>query len=429
MITVFTAPLVLPITAPGLLDGAIAVKDGRILHVGTRTWVLQSVRATEDEFVERHHRGIMTPGLVNAHTHLQYTHMAAVGRGEYQGFQSWSDAFDEVYDAGGHDWAAAAADGAQQSIRNGVTALADVVTDSPAATALHDAGLRGVSYWEVINWSNADWADHGAETVVGELDAVPTPPAVGLSPHSPYTLDSGPLLDIPDLVRRRGLRLHIHLGESEIEEGSDGVAEVLTDRWRLIHPESFMALREGGFGASATEFVDELGLLGPDCHIAHGVYMSAADRQLLRARNTSIALCPRSNKVIGLAQAPVAAYLREGSPIAVGTDSLSSSPSLDLLEDVRELAALATAQGYTEDDLATRLLSAATLGGARALGLDVGSARIGQLQVGALADIACFDIPVRGIAEGTESLVRGGAGSAVATIIAGEIVHGDQVLS
>ncbi len=418
-VDVYSASLVVPMTAPAIPGGAVAVSEGRIVHVGTRDWVLRVLAEHGQHVAETHWPGVILPGLVNAHTHLQYTGMAAVGQVAYSGFEDWSDAFNTVYGRGARDWAADAAEGGRLSLSYGVTALADVVTDMEAASALHDTGLRGVAYWEVMGWENGAWRQGGWQRTDAQIDQIPASPGVGVSPHAPYSLDTEPLLDIPDLARRRGLRLHIHLGESATE--ADGRGDTPDERWREVDAESFRALRRDGFGASATDFVDQLGVLGPDCHIAHGVYLNPHDRAVLRARGTAVALCPRSNAVIGLDEPPIAAYLHEGNPIAVGTDSLSSSPSLDLLADVAALADIARRQGYRGSDLARRLLAAATLGGATALGLATGPNRVGQLQVGALADLAFLDVPVTGIADTIETVVRYGSGNNAATICGGEI--------
>ena len=414
-VVVYTARLVLPIIGPRIRDGAVAVRGKRILHVGDRRWVLSSLRERGLDFTEEHWDGVLAPGLVNAHTHLQYTGMREVAEQHYNGFDDWSDGFDAVYDRGGHDWAAAAAEGARLSIAAGVTCVADVVTDEPALSALHDAGLHGIAYWEVYGKSNEDWTIEARDAVIDQITRIPTPPGAGVSPHAPYSLDVQPLLDIPDLVRERDMRLHIHLAEAHMErERNAGHTE-----WPELGAESFRALRSRGIGVSSTQFVDHLGVLGPDCHIAHGVYVSAGDRALLRARGTSVALCPRSNEIIGLDMPPVAAYLREGSPIAVGTDSLSSSPSLDLLDDVAALYRVARTQGYAERDLHARLFAAATLGGAAALGLNVGKNRVGQLVVGALADLAFFEVSGEDPDETLAELVEGGGGRCVRTVISG----------
>ncbi|MDC4233958.1 amidohydrolase family protein [Actinomyces sp. B33] len=421
-VQVWSAALVIPITAPSVMDGAVAVRDGRIEHVGSRDWVVATLSERGLSFTERHFDGVLMPGLVNAHTHLQYTGMSEVGARQYTGFPDWIRAFDEVYDRGGLDWGAHAAEGAAALLRAGTTCAADVVTDPQAASALHDAGLHGIAYWEVMGWSNEDWLERGPAAVEDALDAMPTPPAIGVSPHAPYSLEAQPLLDLPDLARRRGMRLHLHLGESHSEaEWAEARTGDLADLWRSGESSSFTAMRARGGGFSATQFVDQLGVLGPDCHIAHGVYMTADDRRRLRARSTAVALCPRSNRVIGLDAPPVAAYLTEGNLLAVGTDSLSSSPSLDVLEDVAVLFDLARAQGYRSSDLGRRLLHAATLGGAWAMGLATGPDRVGQLQAGAVADMVVVDVPVSDIVGTIDDVARGGAGRQIETVVAGRV--------
>lgn len=417
-IVVHSADLVIPVTSPRIRDGAVAVRGKRILHVGDRRWVIDALTERGVPFREERWEGVLAPGLVNAHTHLQYTHMREVAARHYTGFDDWGDAFDLAYERAGHDWRAAAADGAEQSIAAGVTALADVVTDEAALSALHDAGLHGIAYWEVYGKSNADWTPAARAAVREQIRRIPKPPGGGVSPHAPYSLEVQPLLEIPDLVREEGLRLHIHLAEAHMER-ERGVGSGGHEAWPELGADSFRALRSRGIGVSSTQFVDHLGVLGPDCHIAHGVYVSAADRALLRARHTSVALCPRSNEIIGLDMPPIADYLREGNPIAVGTDSLSSSPSLDPLADVAVLYRVARQQGYAERDLHQRLFSAATLGGATALGLQVGKRRIGQLVVGAIADLAGFAVSQADPDDALAEIVEAGAGRCTRTVVAG----------
>lgn len=414
-VTVYSARLVIPVTGPRITNGAVAVRGDRIMHVGDRDWVLESLTDNGLDFTEEHWPGVITPGLVNAHTHLQYTGMAEVARRTYSGFDDWSAAFDLVYEGRQHDWAAAAARGAQLALTSGTTAAADVVTDPAAVSALHDAGLHGIAYWEVMGWSNDEWHRTGRDQTAAQLDNMPATPGVGVSPHAPYSLEVQPLLDVPDLVRGRGMRLHIHLAEAHMELEHQAEHET----WAELEAESFRALRSRGVGVSSTQFVDHLGVLGPDCHIAHGVYMTARDRSLLRARGTSVALCPRSNEIIGLDAPPVAAYLREGNHMCVGTDSLSSSPSLDPLADLALLYRIAREQGYGDADLHQRLFGALTLGGAHALGSSDGTHRIGQLAVGALADLAFFDLAHGSPDDVLAELVEAGAGTCRRTIVAG----------
>ncbi|MEU6998596.1 amidohydrolase family protein [Nonomuraea sp. NPDC046570] len=409
---IHSAPLVLPMSGPPVADGTVTVADGRIVRVG---------RGRGDV----HWDGVLVAGLVNAHTHLQYTGMAEVGRRVYDSFEEWSHTFDRAYFGGGPgswdpltrkgvwDWAAGAREGIAQSLRYGTTAVADIVTD---LEALVGSPLGGVTYLETLGDSDQTWREAGRAHFLRLLEGLDG--RTGVSPHAPYTLDSGVIADVAALARDRGRRLHVHLAESANEReytlrGTGPLADLARS-----YEFDFSILRDGGTGLAPVAYLDSLGVLGPDCHIAHGVDLGPEDRALLRARGTAVALCPRSNRTLGLPGPGVAALLAEGNRIAVGTDSLSSSPSLDLLADVAALRELALGQGYQGADLDRRLVEAATLGGAAALGLD---GEIGCLRPGSRADFAVFDLEPDG-REPYRRLVGQGPGRCVATVIGGEVV-------
>ncbi|MFD0705331.1 amidohydrolase family protein [Alloscardovia venturai] len=449
-VEVYSADLVIPVTAPAIAHGAVAVHQGRVVHVGTRRWVLDVLQEGplhNHRIVEYNWKGVLLPGLVNAHTHLQYTGMASVGEGTYTSFDEWSKAFDAIYDDDSYEkpWRQWAYDGAKQLVQYGTTAAADIATDLEAAGALHSQGLHGITYWEVMGWQNDAWHEDGAEWLRDQLMHASWPTQLsqydvnelGISPHAPYSLDSAPLLDLPDLARGMGMRLHIHLaetpGESAQSNGTFDDSYTPPSRsWRSHHWDSYPQLKSSGANASSIEFVDHLGSLGPDIHIAHGVYANAEDRRILRQRGVGVALCPRSNRITCTQKdAPVAAYLREGNLVAVGTDSLSSSPSLDVLDDISMLYDLAREQGYDGSDLSHRLIRMMTLGGAEVMGLNVGAQRIGQINAGAIADLAFLDVPVDtssdvAYEDTLERIVRKGSGTNRATVIAGRIAYNDQ---
>jgi cytosine/adenosine deaminase-related metal-dependent hydrolase len=418
-ITLHRSPLLLPVAAPPLIDGAVAVRDGVVLDVGPHDEL--SARLRELGPLRRvEWAGALVPGLVNAHTHLQYSDMAAVGQGSYTGFEDWSRAFQEAYIAP-HDWRASAADGAAEAMRTGTTALADVVTDADAGSALHDAGLHGIAFWEVFNWKAARWREAGRAELLEQLARIPTPPDVGVSPHAVYSLDTDVLLDLVAFVGERGLRQHIHAAEAASEdEFTRSGSGTLAEQWRRYGHHDLQLLAGSGSGLGAIAYLDSVGALSERTHLAHGIYVDADDRALLRRRGVSVALCPRSNTVIGLDDAPVAAYLTEGNPIAVGTDSLSSSPSLNLLADVAALHRIARGQGYGRADLHARLFEAATLGGARAMGLANGPASIGTLRAGGSADFAVFATADFDPRDALAELVESGTTPNSATYIGGE---------
>ena len=423
---VFAADWALPMSRPAIRNGAVAVIDGLVAWVGR----LEDLPIDFAELPLERRRGILTPGLVNGHTHLQYTGFARLGRGSYGGFEDWSKAFEVLYDAvkDPEEWGRAAREGAQLALRSGTTALAEIVTDASASGVLVEAGLDGIEYLEAIGETEIRWNAGGREAFLSWLDESRRDHRghVGVSPHAPYSLDGEVIRDLAASARKRGMRIHSHVGESAVEaslyaHGNRDVLEIYGDM-----RDEFALIQSGGTGLSTARYAESIDLLGPDSHLAHGIYLDVEDRELLRASGTRVALCPRSNRVIGLEAPPAAAYLSEGHDIAVGTDSLSSSPSLDLLGDVAALAQLCRAQGYASDDLHQRLVHAATIGGAGVLG----RSDLGTLTPGLRADLAVFDVEVAsgacsGGGEAAESperaLVERGEGSCVLTVIGGAV--------
>lgn len=411
------ADWVVPVIGSPIEGGVVVVEGESIAWLGS----LAELPAPWAGLAVEKHSGVLTPGLVNAHTHLQYTYFDSVGRGQYTSFEHWVDVFGDVYDAvtDPDEWRRAALDGALQGMRSGTTVFAEIVTNHEARGAIGSVGVGGIEYLEAIGQLNSVWAAEGRAEFVAWLDQ-PSAVPCGVSPHAPYSLDGDVITELMAIAAERGMRVHSHLGESSVEADlyRDGVPTVLTAYGDLR--DEFELVRRGGVGHTTAGYADSLGLLNENTHVAHCIYLDRADRDLVRERGTQVVLCPRSNTVIGLDQAPVAAYLSEGHEIGVGTDSLASTPSLDLMADVRELAALARAQGYDGDDLDRRIFRAATLGGAKALGLD--AAGYGTLTVGGPADLAIFDVVVTdGNVEA--ALVEHGEGSCTLTVRAGQVLH------
>ncbi|MCA1824766.1 MAG: amidohydrolase family protein [Frankia sp.] len=405
------APVVLPITAEPVYDGAVAVSGDRISAVGTRADLVSAHPGAR----VREWMGTLTPGLVNAHTHLQYTDFADLATSGLA-FPEWIRTLTERRRTWQpRQWQASVRRGVHELLRTGTTSAADVVTDVAGLSALARSGLAGRAYLEIVGVESEHWSA-ARDELTGKLDAVPAGMATGVSPHAIYSLGTTVARGVAALARERGLRLHPHLAETEHEHayvtsGRGPIADF--GRARSLTFE----LIDNGTGISPVAHADALGWLGSDTHIAHGVHVDAADRALLRERGTAVALCVRSNAVLGAGTPPVAAYLREDNALAVGTDSRASVPTLDLLDDVAALHALARAQGYDAPDLARRLLTAATQGGADAIGCP----DAGRLAAGTRADLAVFDVPAD--VDPYDAIVEHGPGRCAATVLAGRIVH------
>lgn len=405
------APVVLPITASPIYDGAVAIAGDRIAAVGPR----EQLQSQYAEARVRNWRGVLTPGLVNAHTHLEYTDFADLALTGLP-FADWIQlviarkaSFTPAM------WMESARHGVHQLLRAGTTCVADIITNGPGIVAAAATGLAGISYVEMVGVDEKRWPEAMARFVEVFQDA-PAGRTLGISPHAPFTLSTEVMRRLGKMARSQGMRLHPHVAESpsEVEYVATGGGPFGAQPPDTTYD---YELRDIGASMTPTAYVDSLDLLGADVHIAHGVHVDATDRALLRSRGTAVALCPRSNEILLAGTAPVAAYLAEGNPVAVGTDGLTSSPSIDVLDDVRELRSIALAQGYDGDDLDRRLVEAATVGGAYSMGLG----GVGRLEPGARADLAVFDVPTDEAPYA--ALVASGAGSCVATVLAGRIVH------
>lgn len=403
---VHVADVVLPMVGPPIRDGAVVVDGDRVVALGSR--------GEYGDLPTTIHTGVLMPGLVNAHAHLEYGPPFADLATSGLPFPQWIAELTKRRMAMSREaWLGAARGSVTQLLRNGVTAVADIVTEGPAVEAATERGLRGVSYVELAGVDAARW-----EAGLGRLERLLALPGRerGVSPHTLYTLGTQVFTDMVVLARQRGMRLHPHLAETADEAewilSGTGLLADFAGRFGLE-----FELHSRGAGVTAAQHCADLGGLGPDVHVAHGVHVDAADRALLRDHNTVVALCPRSNAILQAGTAPVADYLRDGNPIAVGTDSLASSPSLDVLADVKALHAIAVTQGYEYDDLARRLIEAATLGGAQALGDN----SLGRLVVGGSADFAVFDVPTD--RDPYQSLVEYGEGSCTVTVLRGDVME------
>jgi len=425
MLTLHSAPIVVPAASEPIADGAVLVDGDRIAAVGPR----EQLAAQHPGARERAWNGVLTPGLVNAHAHLQYTDFEELNSLDVP-FPVWlghmvakRSTFTEAM------WQESARRGVHLMFRTGTTAVADIVTETEVLQPTARSGIAGISYLEAVFEDAQSWSDSGRARILAALASPPAGRILGLSPHTPYTISTSVFVDCLALARERGLRTHTHVAESAAEVQYVATGDGPFAESMLRFSKAMELIRDGGSGLTPVGYLDKIGALGPDVHAAHCVHCDGADREVLRARGVYAALCVRSNRILQAGEPPIADYLNEGSPFAIGTDSLASSPSLDLLEEAATLRDLAQSQGYTASDLDRRIVEAATLGGASAMGLD----DIGRLEEGARADLAVFTLPEvptpSNVADVYSALLDAAAVQkhrCVATVLGGTIVHREQ---
>jgi cytosine/adenosine deaminase-related metal-dependent hydrolase len=398
-VRVLSADWVVPVDGPPLPDGAVAIEDGLVAAVGPVDELGEG---------ERFPGSVILPGFVNAHTHLEYAVYAGFGDG--LSFGPWiAIHVERKQRIDLEDMEAIARLGALECLRSGVTTVGDCSFVGAAATACADVGLDAIVYLEVFG-QDADAVERFElmrDRVGASLsDGV----RLGISPHAPYTCS----LELYRACAELELPTATHLAESDDETeyllSGSGPWEAFADM--LVPP-----LGTTGIRALASE-----GLLGQHVLAAHCVQADEEEIELLATHDVAVAHCPRSNAYLGCGSAPLAALREAGVRVCIATDSPASTPSFDMFDELRAAVAGARAREKRPDALsAADALELATLGGARALGLERDR---GSLTPGKRADLTILSLegsPFVPWEDPVTATVLGGSPSrVVATLVSGQ---------
>ncbi len=429
MISIYSAPWVLPIISPMISDGAVVVDNSNILAVGPRHDI---ARSFPDSRITDFGAAAILPGFVNAHSHLELTVMRGFLEREENDFFAWLRKLTLARLAmTTEDLLVSATCGAIEAARAGVTCLGDASSAATQAIhALREVGLRGIVYQEsfgpdpkLAHENVAKLRDQIAELRTLEDDLV----RAGVSPHAPYTVSGSQLELISRLAIDEQLPLMMHAAESPAEQsfmlaGLGAFADGL--RTRGIQWETP--------GLSTIQYLESHGVLEAKPLLAHCINVDARDLELIKRAGAGIAHCPKSNSKLGHGRAPFAKFISQGLNVGLGSDSVASNNTCDMLEEARFAALLARLASPADHDVAAisaeQALFAATLGGARAMGC-----RIGALAAGMPADIVVVNLsgahqqPVR---DPTAALVFSSSGRDVLlTMVAGKEIYRDGQVS
>jgi aminodeoxyfutalosine deaminase len=371
---------------PAIRDGAVALEGEVVVAVGPAAELAPRFGAPER--IE----AVLLPALVNAHLHLELSHLAGAVRGG-AGLPAWIETFVKTrLGADSIRAGPAMARAAAQLGEAGVAAVGDVSNTLDSLAPLAAAGLSGTIFHEVFGAALERLAA-SRETARARRAAAPAdgPLRVVESPHAVYSTAPGGLLELLS-----GPPASIHLAEdpAEREFVATGGGPFGALRSRMGGPPG-----QHGWARSAVALAAPL--LGPGWLAVHLVDLDDADLVALRRCGATAVLCPRSNAHISRAVPPLERLLAAGVPLAIGTDSLASSPSLAPLA---ELAALAAAFPRVP---ASALLPLAWNGAA------VGAPAVGRLAPGTAPGLlaaplggAAVEDPFRFLVTGTGPLGR-----------------------
>lgn len=372
--TIYRTAFVLPGTSPPIRDAFVAVRDGVVTGLGP---IGDRPRGPHVEEIDLG-ATVLMPGFVNAHTHLELSHLEGAVPGNH-GFVTWIEDQlraraerppDEVLPAIRKAVAALQA--------GGTVAVADVSNSLATVSPLRESGIHALVLHEILGFDPAK-ASHVLEQTKAAraaLAATPIPAAsvrIEVAAHAPHSISR----ELFALLMSDGGVKSIHVAESRPEDDflRDGTGDWREFLDRRVGPVPFIAPH-----TTPVQYLDALGVLTPGLLAVHCVRVDETDAKLLAARGAIAVLCPRSNEFLGNGVPPLALLLGSGVSIALGTDSLASCLSLDVLEDARVLA-----RRFPRVPKAA-ILEALTRGGALALGFE----KLGEIREGALARFAAF---------------------------------------
>jgi 5-methylthioadenosine/S-adenosylhomocysteine deaminase len=317
---------------------------------------------------------LVIPGLVNAHTHVAMTLLR--GYADDKPLDAWlqEDIWPVEAELTPEDIRAGARLGILEMIRSGTTAFSDMYFHVPEiAAAVEESGIRAVLGHTAItvgkdeDASRAD-CQQSLDTAL-ELDgAADGRISTTFQPHSLTTVDEQYLREFVLEANEADLPIHFHANETANE------VDPLVEE----------------YGERPLEYADDVGLLGGDSFIAHGVHTDATEHALLAERGTAVVHCPASNMKLASGMAPVQDMLDAGVTVGIGTDGAASNNDLDMFDEMRDAAMIGklAADDASAVDAPT-VVDMATQGSADALGIDSG-----RIDTGANADLAVLSLDV-----------------------------------
>ena len=374
--TSYRAAWVVPISRPPIRGGIVTTHNGRITDSGA---------STNTSAIDLGDVALM-PGLVNAHTHLELSYLRRQVPASTE-FISWIRtlvAERQKYQPSSPEILLCAADGIAEAVACGTALAGDISNTLIGLDLLSARQLAAVIYHELIRFRAPDPETFVADAL-DRLRALPSAADVrpSLAAHAPYSVSPGVFRALRAALDRREVpSVSVHLSESaeEVEFVRTG-----SGPWRMF-------LEEIGAwdstwtpaGSSPVEYLDAMGFFDSRVLVVHGVQMSRSDLQRLAERQVTLVTCPRSNRYTGAGTPPVDAFYRSGVRVAVGTDSLASTPDLNVFSELAEMRRLAPAVP------AFALLDSATRQGAAALGF---GADFGTLDSGKRARLLSVSVP------------------------------------
>lgn len=404
---ILSAPWVVPVAAPIIGEGSLVVGGGRVFDIGKRTDIL----AKYPGIPERRFDSVLMPGLINAHMHLELSHLGGISSINAEG--SFTDWISRVITTK-ESWK-----GDRSEV---VAAFTSLLCDQYASGVVLVADVGNEVFPELYDRNSAGWpeifrmleclAPNRLALLAAEEKIANLPDWYPICVHAPYSTGSRVVMSAKRRCRQLGHLFSVHTAESvdELDFLQDGTGRFRDFLEKRKSWDGTFTFDEQGF-AGVVFYFDHLGILDNFTLLVHAIHVSENELKVVAERDAHICLCPGSNRFLAVGTAPVEKMIAAGILPALGTDSPASNETIDLW---REMQLLASEHPQISHE---SILAMATLGGARALHREND---YGSLSPGRSAKILHVSSPdlksCRTTRQVMQSLVTGGRPSATSWV-------------
>lgn len=346
---------------PNCTETSILIEENRIKKIKAQ------IEEVADEIIDG--KGLLAmPGLVNTHTH--------VGMSIFRGYQDERKLMDWLQNAifpkedklSAEDIYWASKLSIIEMIKSGTTTFNDMYFEThKTLQAVEETGIRAQLSWSVTD----DSIRNKYEETIKYHNKYKTEDSrikIAVAPHAPYTCNPNTIKSSLELAKKLNISLHIHLAETKDE------LKTIKER----------------YNKTPTEYLNDLGVFEVPVILAHGIYLSNTDIEILKNIKGGISHNPISNCKLASGICDVVKLRKSGINVGLGTDGQGSTTTLDMFEEMRVAAYLQKVKN--EDPTCIKaydILKMSTIEGARVLGLDK---EIGTIEEGKKADIILINL-------------------------------------
>ena len=370
---IITADWLIPMTEENLWldDFGIAIKGKDIVDLVAKDRVAEKYPGVEHLHLDGH---VLMPGFVNSHCHAAMNLLR--GLSDDLPLKEWLETaiwpveakfVDDLFVYQGTQHAIA------EMLLSGTTCFQDMYfMPNQAAKAVQESGIRSSIGMVIVEFETA-WAQNAQECINKGLEVFDQfkhsdSICFNFAPHAPYTVSKETLENVGMLSNELGLPIQIHVHETEFEV------------------ESF--IKEHGVRPLAR--LKEIGLLSPMLNAVHMTQLNEGEIEWLAESGSHVVHCSQSNMKLASGVCPTLQLLEAGVNLAIGTDGAASNNDLDMIDELRSASLLSKLDYLNPTAMsAYQSLYAATMGGAKALGLQD---KVGSLEKGKRADFIAIDL-------------------------------------